>query len=95
MNKILAIIAVIFFAHFYIGYYEDLGVHGGDRVFFIKKHPTLQVKFKNLYTRDGDHTPLKKMNMVEANIIIDYCWYRLGIKTQINTEEELDACKTR
>ncbi len=95
MKKTLAIFVIIFIAHLYIGYYEDLGVHGGDTVYFIKKHPTLQVKFKNLYTRDGDYTPLNKMNMIEANIIIDYCWYRLGIKTRINTEEELEACKAR
>lgn len=24
-------------AHLYIGYYTDLGIHGGDIVFFIKK----------------------------------------------------------
>lgn len=95
MKKSIAALTLIFLAHLYIGYYTDQGVHGGDTVFFIKKHPTLQMRFKNLYTRDGDYTPLEKMNMVEANIIIDYCRYRLGINTRLTTQEELDACKGR
>lgn len=95
MKKTIATFTLILLAHFYIGYYTDLGVHGGNTVFFIKKYPTLQMRFKNLYTRDGDYTPLEKMNMVEANIIIDYCRYRLGINTRLTTQEELEACKAR
>ncbi|KFE56894.1 hypothetical protein IV01_06845 [Pseudomonas syringae] len=95
MKKILITFGAFLTAHLYIGYYTELGVHGGNMVFFIKKYPTFQVEFENLYTREGDHTPLARMNMVEASIIIDYCKHRLGIDTWLETEEELEACKAR
>jgi hypothetical protein len=95
MKKILATLALIFMSHLYIGYYTNLGVHGGDLIFFIKKHPTLQVKFTNLYTRDSDDVPLENLDIVEVNLIKDYCKYRLGIINRLDTTEELEVCKTR
>lgn len=95
MKKTLATVLLIFVAHLYIGYYTSQDVEDERTIFFIKKYPTLQVKFKNLYTKDSDDKPLTDLSMVEINIIRDYCKYRLGIDTWIEDQEELDACKPR
>ncbi|KFE56893.1 hypothetical protein [Pseudomonas syringae] len=95
MKYILAIAALVLVTHFYVGYYTILGVHGGDLVFFIKKYPTLQVQFTNLYTRDSEDVPLDELNIAEANLIKSYCKYRLGVINRLGTDEELEACKAR
>jgi len=95
MKKLIAAGGLMLIAHLYIGYYTDLGIHGGDIVFFIKKHPTLQVKFENLYTRSSDPTSWSELNMVEEKMIRDYCKYRLGIETWLDNADELEACKAR
>ncbi|RRV06188.1 hypothetical protein EGJ27_16050 [Pseudomonas sp. v388] len=82
-------------AHLYIGYYTPQSIHDESTVFFIKKYPTLQMKFKNLYTRDGDTNNFANLNSVEANIVINYCKYRLGIDTRLENEEQLEECKRR
>lgn len=51
------------------------------------------MKFENLYTREGDYTPLNRMGAIEANVIINYCKYRLGIETRLENESELEVCK--
>ncbi len=33
--------------------------------------------------------------MVEINIIRNYCKYRLGIDTWLQSQEELESCKAR
>jgi hypothetical protein len=93
MGKLLITLAALLVVHLYVGYYTNLSIHGGEKIFFIKKHPTLQVKFDNLYTKEGDYTPLDRMGAIEANVIIDYCKYRLGIETRLKNEKELEACK--
>jgi hypothetical protein len=93
MGKLLIVLTTILVAHLYVGYYTNLSIHGGEKIFFIKKHPTLQMKFENLYTREGDYTPLNRMGAIEANVIINYCKYRLGIETRLENESELEVCK--
>lgn len=95
MKKVLITIALIFVAHLYIGYYTSLDVEDEKTVFFIKKYPTLQVKFENLYTKDSDDKPLADLGAVEKSIIRNYCKYRLGIETRLQSQEELEACKPR
>ncbi|MNP42558.1 hypothetical protein D3C76_1363310 [compost metagenome] len=95
MKKTLGAATLLIVAHLYIGYYTSLDVEEERTTFFIKKHPTLQVKFENLYTKNADGKPLADLNMVEINMIIDYCKYRLGIETWLQSQEELDACKQR
>jgi hypothetical protein len=63
--------------------------------FFIKKKPTLQVKFENIFASDSDDKLLDELIMEEVNIIRDYCKYRLGIETWLQTQEELETCKVR
>ena len=82
-------------AHLFIGYYTPQGIHDEGSIFFFKKHPTLQLKFKNIYTKDEDPKPLSELNMIEINTIIEYCKYRLGIETQLESESALESCKAR
>jgi hypothetical protein len=95
MKRLLLAALLAATAHLYIGYYTPQSIHDEPPIFFIKKYPTLQMKFKNLYTKDGDTKNLANLGAVEANIFINYCKYRLGIETWLENEEQLEACKRR
>jgi hypothetical protein len=95
MKYIGIIFVAVLIAHLYIGYYTPLGTHEEPTIFFIKKRSTFQMKFENLYSRDGDTKSLADLGAVEANIVINYCKYRLGIETWLENEEQLEACKRR
>ena len=95
MRKSIAVAGIMLVIHLYIGYYTNLGVHGSDIIFFIKKHPTFQIKFENLHTKSSDSVPWSELNMIEEKMIRDYCKYRLGIETWLDNAEELEACKAR
>jgi hypothetical protein len=79
----------------FVGYYEsieDAEVHSN---FFIKRKPSLQLKFFNLYANDGDPRPLSKLTPSQRQKVMDYCQYRLGIATQLETAEDLESCQKR
>jgi hypothetical protein len=78
-----------------IGFYETRFAEDNKMVFFIKKHPTLQVEFENLFLTDEDSEPLDRLSDDDRKTIINYCKYRLGIETELRTQEELDTCKKR
>lgn len=63
--------------------------------FSIKKKPTLQLKFFNMFAHDADSKKLHQLTNQERNRVIDYCAYRLGIETALNTQLELEACEKR
>lgn len=95
MKKIIAVLAITLFAALFIGYYETRWAEDNKTVFFIKKQPTLQLEFVNIFDSDADDKPLHKLDQEERQLVIDYCKYRLGIVTQLNNQEELEACKGR
>lgn len=76
-----------------VGVYETQFAEDNRQVFFIKKYPTLQVRFENIFLSDRDDKPLAHLSDEERGVVIAYCKYRLGIKTELNTQAELDACK--
>lgn len=78
-----------------VGFYETRFAEDNRVVFFIKKHPALQVQFENIFLTDEDEKPLDRLRDEERRAVIDYCKYRLGIETKLKTQEELDACKQR
>lgn len=88
---IFLILAVILFA----GYYESLDDAEVNKVFFVKKYPSLQIKFRNLFANDADDKPLDKLTAEQRQLVIDYCKYRLGIETELKTQEELESCKVK
>ncbi|AOE84994.1 hypothetical protein [Pseudomonas sp. TCU-HL1] len=93
MKKLPPIIALTLLAVLFVGYYEVLEEAETHSVFFIKKSPTLQVKFRHLFANDADDKPLNQLSDEEQRAVIDYCKYRLGIGTELKTQEELETCK--
>lgn len=76
-----------------LGVYQTHFAEDNRSVFFIKKHPALQVRFENIFLTDEDDKPIDRLSDEERSEVINYCKYRLGIKTELNTQEELEACK--
>lgn len=75
------------------GVYETHFAEDNRSVFFIKKHPTLQVRFENIFLTDEDDKTIDRLSDEERSMVINYCKYRLGIKTELKTQKELEACK--
>lgn len=95
MKKCIALLFILFVAHLYIGFYETRWAEDNKRVFFIKKYPSLQVEFVNLFASDADDKPLEQLSPLERATVRDYCKFRLGIETHLETQEELNACKAQ
>ncbi|GFM67726.1 hypothetical protein PSCICJ_38440 [Pseudomonas cichorii] len=95
MKKHFPLFILTFITWLFTGYYnsiEDAEIHSH---FFIKKSPTLQIKFFNIYANNADPKHLAELDNQERQLVIDYCKYRLGIDVKLNTDDELDACKAR
>lgn len=75
------------------GYYIKYGEWTSEAIFFIKKYPTLQIKFKNILYENDDLNHIGKINDRRRGVVIDYCKYRLGIITSLKTQEDLERCK--
>lgn len=90
----LAILALSL-AYLNVGIYETHFAEDNRVVFFIKKHPTLQTQFENIFLTDEDVKPLDRLSGEERDTVINYCKYRLGIETELRTQEELEVCKQR
>jgi hypothetical protein len=95
MNKLIIPLALALLAVLFIGYYDTRYAEDNKTIFFIKKQPTLQVEFENLFANDANNKKVHELNDEERQIVIDYCKYRLGIKTELKTQDELEACKER
>jgi hypothetical protein len=60
---------------------------------FIKKSPTFQVRFENIFAHQRTPKRLLELSLEERQRVINYCKYRLGIETHLETESDLDRCK--
>lgn len=90
ITAILAVMAVL-----YIGYYEALEDGDIETILFIKKHPTLQLKFYNIHANDGEIREIERLSDEERQLIIDYCRYRLGIDTQLKSQDDVERCRRK
>ncbi|GFM67725.1 hypothetical protein K5D57_01015 [Pseudomonas cichorii] len=95
MKKIIALLTLTLIAWLFIGCYESIDDAEVNTVFFIKKRPTLQLKFVNLFANDADDKKLHELNEEQRELVINYCKYRLGIETLLVNEAELGECKKR
>lgn len=95
MKRLIVLLLVLCVAHIYVGYYETRWAEDNKRVFFIKKYPSFQVEFVNLFASDADDKSLDQLSPLERTAVRDYCKYRLGIETELKTQAELNACKVR
>ncbi len=92
---ILLVMLVAFLVWLNVGCYKTYFAEDNQVVFFVKKHLSFQVRYENIYLTDENEKPLGRLNDEERGVVISYCKYRLGIETQLRTQEELDACKQR
>ncbi|VVQ21368.1 hypothetical protein PS928_05164 [Pseudomonas fluorescens] len=95
MKKSLFIIALTLLTALFVGYYEVLEDAETRSVVFIKQSPTFQVKFRHLFANDADDKPLSQLSNQERQAVINYCKYRLGVTTDLKTQDELEVCKQR
>lgn len=95
MKKSIILIALLLVGALFVGYYKAIDDAELNTVFFIKKSPTFQVKFENLFANDADNKKLHELNGEERKLVVDYCKYRLGIETELRSQEELEVCKER
>lgn len=95
MKKILAISTLALVAHLYVGYYVSLDFEDPRLEIFIKKHPTLQVRFENIYTSEEERKPLKDLSTAELIMVRNYCKFRLGIDKPLRSQDDLEVCKAR
>ncbi|WP_407364533.1 hypothetical protein HKW97_25290 (plasmid) [Pseudomonas luteola] len=95
MKALFLLVTLTVLATLFIGYYEVLEDAETHKVYFIKTSPTFQVRFRHLFANDADDKPLAQLSKQEREVVINYCKYRLGLETHLETQEELDVCKQR
>jgi len=93
MIKLISLLVLIALLHLFVGFYETRWAEDNRKVFFIKKYPSLKVEFVNLYASDADDKALEQLSPLERVAVRDYCKYRLGIETRLETQTELERCK--
>ncbi|SDT48913.1 hypothetical protein [Pseudomonas granadensis] len=95
MKKLIALIGLALVTVLYVGYYEALEDGDIETILFIKKHPTFQMKFYNIHANDGEIRRVERLTDEERNWIIDYCRYRLGIETDLKTQNDVEVCRKK
>lgn len=95
MKSLTIFFAITLAVVLYIGFYEKMEDAYSEKVFFIKKSPTFQMRFENIFAYESDDKNLNELNEVERKLVIQYCKYRLGVTTNLQTQEDLDKCKKR
>lgn len=75
-----------------IGYYNEVSDGEVNTIFFVKKTPTLRMKFFNIHANDGDYRKVETLSDELRQDIIDYCKYRLGIETEVKTQADVEMC---
>ena len=95
MKKLIALMVLVLVTVLYVGYYEALEDGDIETILFIKKHPTLQMKFYNIHANDGEIRQVERLTDQERKWIIDYCRYRLGIDTDLKTQNDVEICRKK
>ncbi|MFJ5239121.1 hypothetical protein [Pseudomonas koreensis] len=95
MKKLIALIVLVLVTVLYVGYYEALEDGDIETILFIKKHPTFQMKFYNIHANDGEIRQVERLTEQERKWIIDYCRYRLGIDTDLKTQDDVEICRKK
>ncbi len=95
MKKLIALIVLVLVTMLYVGYYQALDDGDIETILFIKKHPTFQMKFYNIHANDGEIRQVERLTEQERKWIIDYCRYRLGIDTDLKTQNDVEICRKK
>ncbi|WP_413694520.1 hypothetical protein [Pseudomonas sp. RG1] len=95
IKKLIALIVLVLVTMLYVGYYQALDDGDIETILFVKKHPTFQVKFYNIHANDGEIRQVERLTEQERKWIIDYCRYRLGIDTDLKTQNDVEICRKK
>ncbi|WP_130926853.1 hypothetical protein [Pseudomonas sp. Sample_14] len=95
MKSLLIISTIICVVVLYVGFYEKMEDAYPEKVFFIKKSPTFQLKFENIFAYESDDKTIGELSEKERQLVIQYCKYRLGVTTRLSSQKELERCKHR
>ncbi|SDS35539.1 hypothetical protein SAMN05216496_1394 [Pseudomonas sp. Z003-0.4C(8344-21)] len=95
MKKLIALMVLVLVTVLYVGYYEALEDGDIETILFIKKHPTFQMKFYNIHANDGEIRKVERLTEEERIWIVDYCRYRLGIDTDLKTQNDVEVCRKK
>lgn len=95
MKKLLIAAVLAMLTVLYVGYYEALEDGDIETMLFIKKYPTFQIKFYNNHANDGEIRKIERLTDKERKLIIDYCLYRLGIDTELKTQNDIEMCRRK
>ncbi|MHC5130155.1 hypothetical protein ACYSTU_03330 [Pseudomonas glycinis] len=95
MKKLIALIVLALVTVLHVGYYEALEDGDIETILFIKKHPTFLMKFYNIHANDGEIRQVERLTEQERKWIIDYCRYRLGIDTDLKTQNDVEICRKK
>ncbi|MEN1831464.1 hypothetical protein AAIM60_01175 [Pseudomonas lijiangensis] len=95
MKKLLIAATLAVLSVLYIGYYEALEDGDIEAIPFIKKHATFQMKFYNIHANDGEIRKVERLTVEERQLIIDYCRYRLGVDTELKTQDDVEMCRRK
>ncbi|WP_248807349.1 hypothetical protein [Pseudomonas sp. MWU13-2100] len=95
MKYLVLIGLLIFLVVLNVGYYNEVSDGEVNTIFFIKKSPTLRMKFFNIHANDGEYRRVDKLSNELRQDIIDYCKYRLGIVTEVKTQADIEMCAKR
>ncbi|MFJ2390588.1 hypothetical protein [Pseudomonas koreensis] len=95
MKKLTALFILVLVTVLYVGYYEALEDGDIETILFIKKHPTFQMKFYNIHANDGEIRQVERLTEQDRKWIIDYCRYRLGIDTDLKTQNDVEICRKK
>ena len=77
----------------YIGYETSYLNHDAETTFFIKKFPSSQMQFYNIYNTTTDWPPIAELEPRVRDHFADYCKYRFGITDRSLTS--LNHCNAR
>ena len=95
MKKLLIVVILAVVTMLYVGYYEALEDGDIETIIFIKKHPAFQMKFYNIHANDGEIRKVERLTAEERGRIIEYCRYRLGIDTDLKTQDDVEMCRKK
>ncbi|WP_253950524.1 hypothetical protein [Pseudomonas lijiangensis] len=95
MKSLIIFLSITFIVSLYIGFYEKMEDAYPEKVFFIKKSPTLKMQFENIFAYESDDKKLSELSDTERQQVIQYCKYRLGVTTTLKNQNELEECKKR
>lgn len=75
----------------YAGYVKSYLDEEVQTTFFIKRYPSFQVRFFDMFANEGDGKLVSELSTEERAQFFNYCKYRFGVLSDSN--DSLASCK--